>query len=236
MASPFIESWRLGPDNTNFYVRLYEAPSPSAVLVFVHGAAEHCGRYTEMHSTLAREHNISVFAYDLRGYGRTADDPTHKSASSQYGRTWSGAQMDDLEWAIQETHRECGDLPLFIMGCSFVFVLREKTCQKVAFWRVFLMDTKASFVLREKTCQKVAFWRVFLMDTKACFVPAMKPHQKAPFSFLFSRRPKKIFLPARKEEREVPLLALPAGRRAARRRFGSASSAPVPELPWERIS
>ncbi|KAJ7050946.1 Alpha/Beta hydrolase protein [Mycena amicta] len=72
-----------------------------------------------MHSTLAREHNISVFAYDLRGYGRTADDPTHKSASSQYGRTWSGAQMDDLEWAIQETHRECGDLPLFIMGCSF---------------------------------------------------------------------------------------------------------------------
>ncbi|KAF7316057.1 Hydrolase-4 domain-containing protein [Mycena indigotica] len=79
----FTESWRLGPADTNFYVRVYEASDARAILVFVHGAAEHCGRYTDMHTALARDHGILVFAYDLRGYGRTAKDGTHKSPASR---------------------------------------------------------------------------------------------------------------------------------------------------------
>jgi acylglycerol lipase len=117
----YTESWRTGPEDTNFYTRLYIAPDPLAILVFVHGAAEHCGRYTEMHSKLAQEHRIAVFGFDLRGYGRTAADEEHKSPNSTYGKTWWPEQLDDLEWAILEARKELGDaLPLFTMGTSMV--------------------------------------------------------------------------------------------------------------------
>ncbi|KAJ7149966.1 lysophospholipase [Mycena filopes] len=116
---PFSEGWRIGPKETNFYVRVYAADDAVAAVVFVHGAAEHCGRYTEMHSALAREHRISVFAFDLRGYGRTALDVEHKSAESAYGKTWLPQQLEDLEWAIEEAGKEFGGgLPLFVMGNS----------------------------------------------------------------------------------------------------------------------
>ncbi|KAJ7705599.1 lysophospholipase [Mycena rosella] len=119
MSKSYTESWRTGPEDTNFYVRLYTAAQPLAILVFVHGAAEHCGRYTEMHSTLAQEHHISVFSFDLRGYGLTAADKTHKSPNSAYGKTWWPEQLDDLEWAINEAHKELGEtLPVFTMGTS----------------------------------------------------------------------------------------------------------------------
>ncbi|KAJ7209285.1 Alpha/Beta hydrolase protein [Mycena pura] len=120
MSSPaYTESWRTGPEGTEFYTRLYKAPDPLAILVFVHGAAEHCGRYTEMHTKLAAEHRISVFAFDLRGFGRTAADTEHKSPDSAYGRTWWPEQLDDLEWAILEANQELGEaLPLFTMGTS----------------------------------------------------------------------------------------------------------------------
>nr|GAT57939.1 predicted protein [Mycena chlorophos] len=115
----FSESWLIGPEDTNFYVRVYDAAAPRAVIVFLHGAPEHCGRYTDFHTALAKDHNISVFAYDLRGYGRTAQDEKHKSPTSHYGRTWSEPQMHDMQWAIAEARSRFPDLPLFVMGTSF---------------------------------------------------------------------------------------------------------------------
>lgn len=73
-----------------------------------------------MHTALARDHHISVFAFDLRGYGKTAMDETHKSAESAYGKTYWIEQLGDLEWAIQEAHAEFSDLPIFTMGASMV--------------------------------------------------------------------------------------------------------------------
>ncbi|KAF7305556.1 Hydrolase-4 domain-containing protein [Mycena chlorophos] len=115
----FSESWLPGPEDTNFYVRVYDAAAPRAAVVFLHGAPEHCGRYTDFHTALARDHNISVFAYDLRGYGRTAQDEEHKSPTARYGRTWSEPQMTDMKWAIGEARQRFPELPLFLMGTSF---------------------------------------------------------------------------------------------------------------------
>ncbi|KAJ6565372.1 Alpha/Beta hydrolase protein [Mycena sp. CBHHK59/15] len=70
-----------------------------------------------MHTRLC-EQGLSIFAFDLRGFGKTALDLTHKSATSAYGKTGWSHQLDDLEWAIQHTHKEFPDLPVFLMGTS----------------------------------------------------------------------------------------------------------------------
>ncbi|KAJ7673858.1 Alpha/Beta hydrolase protein [Mycena polygramma] len=112
------DAWLAGPYGTNFYSRTYRAAEPCAALVFVHGAAEHCGRHTEFHRLLATEHNISVFAFDLRGFGQTALHPTHRSATSAYGKTNWNLQLDDVEWALKYARDALPTLPMFLMGAS----------------------------------------------------------------------------------------------------------------------
>ncbi|KAJ7098457.1 Alpha/Beta hydrolase protein [Mycena crocata] len=114
----FQEAWLPGPYGTNFYTRRFIPSTPIAVLVFLHGAAEHCGRYTPMHTLLSGEHNIAVFAFDQRGYGQTALHPKHRSGTSEYGKTDWSSQMDDAEWALKHARAELPDLPLFLMGAS----------------------------------------------------------------------------------------------------------------------
>ena len=117
--SAYTEAWVVGPHSTNFYTRTYEAASPVALLVNVHGAPEHSGRYTHAHALLA-EHGITVFSYDQRGFGRTALDAEHKSKDSAYGKTNWNAALEDLDWAVQYVHKQYPELPIFIMGESMV--------------------------------------------------------------------------------------------------------------------
>jgi hypothetical protein len=122
MTTPCVEAWLVGPCSTNFYTRTYSPPTkPIAVLVFVHGAAEHSGRYTDMHTALCAEHGIAVFAYDQRGFGRTALDVPNRTEGSAYGKTKWGDEMGDLDWAVRTAHGEFPDAPVFLMGTSMVF-------------------------------------------------------------------------------------------------------------------
>ncbi|KAF7289338.1 Hydrolase-4 domain-containing protein [Mycena indigotica] len=118
-SDAYTEAWVEGPQSTKFYTRVYKAKEESskAVLVFVHGFAEHVGRYTEAHPVFA-EHGISVFAFDQRGFGRTALDKANKSKSSAYGKTSGPDQMGDIKWAIQHAQKEFPGLPVFLAGHS----------------------------------------------------------------------------------------------------------------------
>lgn len=128
-----------------FYTRLYEPPISTplrAALVFAHGYLEHIGRYTEVHAKWAQR-GIAVFAYDERGFGRTALDEKHKSPNSVYGRT-GGAQerMGDIEWAVKHTRSLFDkDVPLFLMGHSMAstcaYVIDDYLCLRryiVGWW------------------------------------------------------------------------------------------------------
>ncbi|KAF7335762.1 Hydrolase-4 domain-containing protein [Mycena venus] len=117
-SGAFTDAWVPGPYGTNFYTRTFHATTPCAGLVFVHSAAEHCGRYTDFHRQLAAEHNIVVFAFDLRGFGQTALHPTHRSATSAYGKTDWDKQLDDVEWALKRALDEFPGLPVFLMGAG----------------------------------------------------------------------------------------------------------------------
>lgn len=133
----YTEHWLKGPQLTSFYTRLYlpsssstsevtSTPStrPKAALIFVHGFIEHIGRYEHLHTYFA-EHDIAVFAFDQRGFGKTALDKEHKSSGSSFAKTSGKDQLSDAEWAILHTKEEMekrgwDGVKLFLMGHSMV--------------------------------------------------------------------------------------------------------------------
>lgn len=123
MSSPpeFTETWCSGPQSTQFYTRTYTPQAaPAAAIVFLHGFAEHVGRYAHFHP-LFPEHDIAVFALDLRGFGKTAlDTEGNKSKNSAYGKTSWPEQMADIAWAIEHAKKEFPAIPTFLAGHSMV--------------------------------------------------------------------------------------------------------------------
>ena len=115
----YIEAWLAGPDGHQFYTRTYPAASPKGVILFVHGFAEHVGRYEHVHVKYP-SHGITIFAFDLRGYGRTAFDAKHRSKNSAYGKTNGMAQSADIEHFGHHLARQYPGVPLFLMGHSAV--------------------------------------------------------------------------------------------------------------------
>lgn len=117
-SSPeYTEAWLAGFDGHQFYTRTYAAASPKAVILFVHGFAEHVGRYENIHVNYPK-HDITLFSYDQRGFGRTALDAQRRSKDSAYGKTSWKWQLSDVEhWAKQLATTYPG-IPLFLMGHS----------------------------------------------------------------------------------------------------------------------
>ncbi|KAG9312173.1 alpha beta-hydrolase [Chiua virens] len=116
--SHYTESWLTGPQNTHFYTRTYLPSSPSkAVIVFVHGFAEHIARYDHIFPTWSSR-GIAVFAYDQRGFGRTAMDKEHKSKDSAWGKTSQKEQLEDVAWAVGHAKQTFAGAPVFLYGHS----------------------------------------------------------------------------------------------------------------------
>ncbi|KAI0648757.1 lysophospholipase [Trametes meyenii] len=117
LTSSYTEAWLPGYDGTQFFTRTYPSASPCAVLLYLHGFAEHIARYEWAHS-LCASRGVTVFSFDQRGFGRTALDTSHKSKKSTYGKTNLHNQLNDIEWWLKHLHKEYPELPLFTMGHS----------------------------------------------------------------------------------------------------------------------
>ncbi|OCH83925.1 lysophospholipase [Obba rivulosa] len=117
-SSPFSEAWLTGPGDLKFYTRTYSANAgaPKAVALFVHGFAEHVGRYDHAFPVWA-ERGITVFAYDQRGFGRTALDPQRSKQSAYAVTSWKD-QFGDIEWWLKHLKKEYPTQPLFLVGHS----------------------------------------------------------------------------------------------------------------------
>ncbi|KAI0767163.1 lysophospholipase [Fomes fomentarius] len=113
----YTAAWSSGYDGTRFYTRTYTASSPRAVVLFVHGFAEHIARYEWAHGVYASK-GITVFTYDQRGFGRTALDKDKKSKDSAYAKTSWHDQFSDIEFWLKHLKKEYPELPLFLMGHS----------------------------------------------------------------------------------------------------------------------
>ncbi|KAL0579618.1 hypothetical protein V5O48_002390 [Marasmius crinis-equi] len=116
---PYTEAWLQGPEpkSTKFYTRTYSCPGPKAALVFIHGFAEHVGRYDHIHPRFPK-HDIALFTFDQRGFGRTALDEKERSKDSSWGKTSWDDQMQDITWALKHAQQTFPGIPLFLMGHS----------------------------------------------------------------------------------------------------------------------
>jgi alpha-beta hydrolase superfamily lysophospholipase len=79
------------------------------LILLVHGLGEHSGRYREMAEHFARQ-GFAVFAFDLRGHGRSEGRRGHARALN--------VLMNDLQEALVQLRHLHLDLPLFILGHS----------------------------------------------------------------------------------------------------------------------
>ncbi|PFH52178.1 hypothetical protein AMATHDRAFT_140634 [Amanita thiersii Skay4041] len=119
-TTTYSEAWLQGPQSTQFYTRTYtpQSGTAKAAIVFTHGFADHVARYSKFHTKLA-ENGLQIFAFDQRGFGRTAmDTEGHKSPHSAYGKTCWNDQMTDIVWAIDHVRKSIPSVPVFLMGHS----------------------------------------------------------------------------------------------------------------------
>ncbi|MFP6656016.1 MAG: alpha/beta fold hydrolase, partial [Myxococcota bacterium] len=91
------------------YCRTWRPPSPTRVMVLVHGYAEHTGRYDEMAMYFA-ERDFSVCAYDQAGHGRTVGARGHVDRFDRL--------VDDLDEFLQCQGRDHPGLPVTLVGHS----------------------------------------------------------------------------------------------------------------------
>ena len=99
-----------GAQGTELVWRVWDAPDPKASLLLVHGLGEHSGRYDSFALAVAQE-GTSVFAFDLRGHGRSPGPRGDVDAFPRF--------LEDLLGMEEEMARQIpGEMPRFLMGHS----------------------------------------------------------------------------------------------------------------------
>lgn len=117
---PYVESWLSGPEEHRFYTRTYAATETArAVVVFIHGFAEHVGRHEHAHRHWQTK-DLTVFTFDQRGFGQTALDAGRKSKDAAYGKVTFEHQMRDIDFWVRHVKTQYPDLPIFLVGQSMV--------------------------------------------------------------------------------------------------------------------
>ncbi|KAH9922585.1 lysophospholipase [Amylocystis lapponica] len=131
LPAAFTEAWLPGSGDHQFYTRTYiGSDAPHGIILFVHGFGEHISRHEYTHHAWAAR-GFKVFAYDQRGFGRTALDTEHRSKEAAYGKTSHHDLLQDLEFWVRRLHAEHTELPLFLYGHSMggglvlIFVTRQ---------------------------------------------------------------------------------------------------------------
>jgi alpha-beta hydrolase superfamily lysophospholipase len=95
---------------TDFLYRRFEAPSPKAVVLLVHGLGAHSARWESLAAFLAA-HGYASYAPELRGFGRTPERPRgHVDSFRVYER--------DILGLREIIGREHPDRKVFLLGES----------------------------------------------------------------------------------------------------------------------
>jgi alpha-beta hydrolase superfamily lysophospholipase len=82
---------------------------PAAIVLLVHGYAEHSGRYDHVAETFV-DRDAAVYAYDHRGHGRSEGRRAYVDRFEQY--------LEDLDRFRQHVQSQTPDVPVFLFGHS----------------------------------------------------------------------------------------------------------------------
>ncbi|NIB42198.1 alpha/beta hydrolase [Pseudomaricurvus alkylphenolicus] len=112
----------LAKDGLRITTHRWKAKAPKAIVIIVHGAAEHARRYRRLAQTLL-ENGYGVFAPDLRGHGLTARDSGLGVFASANG--WNLA-VDDLHQLNQIVGESYPNLPIAMLGHSMGSLMTQQ--------------------------------------------------------------------------------------------------------------
>jgi len=104
-----VESHLRAEDGLRLFRRAWLPEGPTRALLFVHGYAEHSGRYEEMAEWFAAR-GCAVHAYDHRGHGRSDGIRCHVARFEEF--------VDDLASMLASVQAEHADLPVTLVGHS----------------------------------------------------------------------------------------------------------------------
>lgn len=96
-------------DGVNLAGQAWMPPQPRAVIVVVHGIAEHSGRYAFL-AERANRQGVGVVAVDLRGHGRSPGERSYVERFDDY--------LLDVDALLLQAQRLAAGRPLFLMGHS----------------------------------------------------------------------------------------------------------------------
>lgn len=89
--------------------RAWLPPQPSALILVVHGYAEHSGRYEQVGAWLSGR-GVAVHAYDQRGHGRSEGLRCHVDSFDDF--------LDDLDRVLERVREAHPGLPCALLGHS----------------------------------------------------------------------------------------------------------------------
>ncbi|MGX7107906.1 alpha/beta hydrolase [Facklamia miroungae] len=96
-------------DGTKLFASKSLIEDMKAVVVIVHGLAEHSGRYDYVAKKL-NEANFGVYRFDHRGHGKSEGERTHFNDYNDL--------IDDINHVLELAKKENPDLPIFLIGHS----------------------------------------------------------------------------------------------------------------------
>jgi lysophospholipase len=96
-------------DGLALFVRRFRPEAPRAVLLVIHGLAEHSGRYRHVAERFASR-GYAVYVPDLRAHGRSPGVPVHVDRFDEF--------VTDVAAVRARAASECTGLPLVLVGHS----------------------------------------------------------------------------------------------------------------------
>ena len=105
-----IEEFQLETRNQSLFARCWKPEgTTTAIVLLIHGYAEHSGRYYHVAKSLLTI-NCIVYGFDLTGHGRSPGLPAFIDRFDNY--------VDEAEDALTFIRQKHSDLPIFLLGHS----------------------------------------------------------------------------------------------------------------------
>ncbi|KAF1991897.1 alpha/beta-hydrolase [Aulographum hederae CBS 113979] len=112
VAVTSVEGWHTVEDETQLYTKTWNpAGEIKARVVFIHGFSDHCNTYGNFFPYLASR-NIQVLTLDQRGWGRSAQTPSHRGLTGP-----TSLVLSDIS-SFLTSLLSSTTTPLFLMGHS----------------------------------------------------------------------------------------------------------------------
>ena len=141
--------WLDANDRSGLFVNQWlPAGTPKAIVLLVHGMAEHSGRYSLLGKTL-NDAGFGLYAHDQRGHGKTAEQGTLGYFADNDG--WC-AVVSDVASLAQHIGQAHTGVPIFLLGHSMGSYIAQ----------AYLMHHSASLqgaILSASNFQPVALYR-----------------------------------------------------------------------------